>query len=69
MAFTDDVEDGGEDEGDVDDDEEESIDLQVDEDGGEDGGDGETDLDEMTGAQSRPAGLGRVARSIREAGH
>ena len=70
MAFTDDVEDGGEDEGDVDDDEEESIDPEVDDDGGEDGRDGEADLQEVPWPGPGPAGGGggRVAGSVGEAG-
>ena len=70
MAFTDDVEDGGEDEGDVDDDEEESIDPEVDDDGGEDGRDGEADLQEVPWPGPGPAGGGggRAAGSVGEAG-
>ena len=73
IVLTYDVNDGGDDEHDVDDDEEESVNLDVEDNGGEDGGDGEEELQDVPDSHSGPAGLtvglGGPAGSVGQAGH
>ena len=52
IVLTYDVDDGGDDEHDVDDDEEESVNLNVEDNGGEDGGDGEEELQDVPDSHS-----------------
>lgn len=52
IVLTYDVNDGGDDEHDVDDDEEESVNLDVEDNGGEDGGDGEEELQDVPDSHS-----------------
>ena len=52
IVLTYDVDDGGDDEHDVDDDEEESVNLDVEDNGGEDGGDGEEELQDVPDSHS-----------------